>query len=1321
MPGDNPDNANAGGSSSKIAGIKLPDRLLLGADATNNWKIFKQRWTTYSIITDSDAQPLNKQVATFLYCLSDEALEAYNTFELADTATLADIIKEFDKFIVGEANETYERYCFNRRNQEEDEHFELFYADLQRLLKTCNYCDSCKPSILRDRILLGTADTSARNEMLKIRDLTLTKAIDICKSYEKAQSQSKALTTSVNKVRTSKQSTSKQGNVSRTKFAKSKNSNSNEAIKMIQKCKFCGSSHEWNKLKCPAFQKQCTKCLKFNHFANVCTSSSKNSKSVNYLNEPSETDSERSELEWINQIAKKDSKQVKCLMKIGSYNVKFQIDSGSSVNILPVNFVDNEKINPTSVTLTTWNNKNYVPLGESRLITVNPKNKKKYSVNYIICHEQFTPILGLKASEQMKMLEIKNETFHEVYSLNINNYESVFRKDAVGSFTGRHSLKLREDAIPTMMADRRVPAALKKPLKEELQRLTELKVITPVEEPTEWVSQPVIVKKSDNSIRLCLDPHELNKYLVREKYTIPTLDEITHNLKDATIFSKVDLASGYWHIKLDENSSKLTTFQTCFGRFRWLRLPFGLNVSSEIFQRKLLEAISGLSGVICIADDIIIYGSNDAEHDLNMENFLKRCRDTGIKLNKSKMDLKVKSLTFMGHKITEKGLEIDPKKLEAINAFKTPTNVSELKSFLGMINYVSKFVPNLSSSLYPLNNLLKKNVTWSWSSTQVEAFAEVKKLLCNSVTLSYHDPEKELTLENDACEYGLGSVLYLDGNKPLYYASRTLTESERRYSQIEKETLAIVFGLKKFHYYIYGRKINITTDHKPLLGIFNKPLSKCPKRIQSLVLKCQEYDFNLTYKPGNSIPVADALSRSPAPVTEVVHTVNNLEDGPLKHNRFLEIKEATEKDKDLQEVIKVISKGWPENKNYLHNCVLPYFSYRDEMTIEDGLVLRGERIVIPAALRHSMKEKVHAGHLGINSCLRRARTTIFWPGMSADIRRYVESCRTCATFQPKQPSQPLHMHDVPNRPWKKIGMDLFHIKGRNYLITVDYYSQYFEVDFLQELSTFHVITKLKAHLARFGLPEKIIVDNGPQFSNHMFKNFCSRYQIKLQPISPGNSKANGAAEAAVKIAKNLMKKAQYDREDPYIALLNYRNTPQEGLNSSPVQRLMGRRTNTLVPTKESLLQPKSIDSSEFITRKEDMKYQAAEKHRTQKELPPLSAGTPVRMQPIRTGQTEWKEATVTKQLSNRSYTVEGAEGRSYVRDRKHLRPDNSSNPKMCSPEKITVQSQDCPISKPKSVDLPSAVLPNVADSSINSEAVKTRSGRTIRKPSRYQD
>ena len=379
------------------------------------------------------------------------------------------------------------------------------------------------------------------------------------------------------------------------------------------------------------------------------------------------------------------------------------------------------------------------------------------------------------------------------------------------------------------------------------------------------------------------------------------------------------------------------------------------------------------------------------------------------------------------------------------------------------------------------------------------------------------------------------------------------------------------------------------------------------------------------------------------------------------------------------------------------------------MTVQDGIVLRGECIVIPSSMRKSIKEKVHAGHLGINSSLRRAREIIFWPGMSADIRQHVERCPVCMAYSDKQPAEPLVMRDVPERPFSVVATDIFTLSGRDYLVLVDTYSTFIEVDYLKTTTSDEVITKLKSHFARYGCPDMVISDNGPHYASAAFSQFAKEWKFQHQTSFPGDSQSNGAAEAAVKVIKRLMRKCVANREDPYIGLLNLRNTPTEGLETSPVQRLMGRRTNSLLPATSAALQPeKPVDER---TKMENKKMKAAERHLYRRTLAPLQVGDTIRLQPIRPNEREWKTATVSKHLDGKGFEVTTEGGQVLRRSRKQMRKDKSVAPS--TPDTTPTKA---PMALPtQSTETSDVITPTLEENSITPKHQSVNAG-----PSEYR-
>ena len=369
-----------------------------------------------------------------------------------------------------------------------------------------------------------------------------------------------------------------------------------------------------------------------------------------------------------------------------------------------------------------------------------------------------------------------------------------------------------------------MPIALRPKIKEKLDALVKRKVITPVTEPTEWVSSVLAVIKP-NKIRICLDPRDLNEAIKREHYQMPTIEEVATRLNRAKLFTVVDAKDGFWQKRLDLESSYKTTFNTPFRHYRWLRMPFGISSAPEVWQRTMHEFIEGLHGVEVMADDFIIAGFGDTKEEAyksleqNKRFFFTTCREWNLKLNRDKVKRAQTNVRFTGHQLTPEGLKPDPAKVEAITAMPEPDNVTALKRFLAMVNYLSEFMPHLSKMTEPLHRLEDKDAEWQWLKQHSVAFNAVKKYLTESPVLKYYNVNEEVTIQCDASETGVGVVLMQNG-QPICYASRALTDTETRYAQIEKELLAIVWSCHKFDQYIYGRDVvHVDSDHEPLQAV----------------------------------------------------------------------------------------------------------------------------------------------------------------------------------------------------------------------------------------------------------------------------------------------------------------------------------------------------------------------------------------------------------------------------------------------------------------------------------------------------------------------
>jgi len=596
----------------------------------------------------------------------------------------------------------------------------------------------------------------------------------------------------------------------------------------------------------------------------------------------------------------------------------------------------------------------------------------------------------------------------------------------------------------------------------------------------------------------------------------------------------------------------------------------------------------------------------------------------------------------------------------------TPSNVKSLQQLLGMVQYLAKFLPQLSTVTEPLRQLVHKSTDWQWSAEHDNAVRTIKDLICRAPVLRYFDPALELTLQCDASESGLGYALLQQG-QPVAFGARGMTQTERKYAQIEKEMLAIVCGCEKFDQYIYGHSVTIETDHKPLVSISQKLIHHAPKRLQRMLLRMQRYNFKITYKRGSEMYLADALSRAypeqctaptSQPPSEFCHAMEELdltEHLPISSSRLKQIQEATTADHTLQILKSQVISGWAQ-KSEVPLAVRPYVKCQDELSTQNGILFKGSRIILPASLRREMLQKIHEGHLGVESCLKRAREVFYWPLMTSEVKDLVSNCSVCNAVQPSQAKEPLLAHEIPQRPWSKVATDLFSINGDNFVVIVDYYSNFIEVERVASTASRPVIQALKVTFGRHGIPDSVVSDNGPAFASDEFKKFAIQWEFQHITTSPHYPQANGKAESAVKICKTLMKKAKLANTDLQLALLNQRNTPTKPTNLSPAQRLFGRRTRTQLPLSAALLTP---ETPQLVPAKLALGQQKQAQHydRSAKPLKALRTGELVYLKIP--GSKTWTKGTCTRQVAPRSYLVE-YKGHLYRRNCRHLRRTHST-------------------------------------------------------------
>jgi hypothetical protein len=405
----------------------------------------------------------------------------------------------------------------------------------------------------------------------------------------------------------------------------------------------------------------------------------------------------------------------------------------------------------------------------------------------------------------------------------------------------------------------------------------------------------------------------------------------------------------------------------------------------------MTEILEGLKGQVCLIDDVLIYGKDQEEHDQRLAAVLDRLAERGVTLNIKKCQFKKTTLKFLGHVLDENGVRPDPEKTEAIQQMQPPKNVSDLRRFLGVTNQLGKFSLKLAALTQPLRELLKRRNSWTWGQPQTKAFADVKRELQTPAVLQLYNLEAETKIATDASSYGLDAVLLQRASessdwKPVAYASRSLSEIERRYAQIEKEALAITWACTKLSTYLLGRQFTIQTDHKPFIPLLgSKQLDNLPPRILRFRLQLARYGYSIEYAPGKTLYIPDTLSRAPLETTDTQIDLQSsaeslmevvVSDLPVTADMLQEYRQRQKEDPVCSTIIYYCQRGWPKDKSQLDPTITSYWEHQTNLTIGKDLLLYGNRIVIPAGLQRDTIEKIHQGHQGIEKCRLRAKRTV---------------------------------------------------------------------------------------------------------------------------------------------------------------------------------------------------------------------------------------------------------------------------------------------------------------------------------------------------------
>ena len=1238
--------------------------------------------------------------------------------------------------------EIVQRYKFYTCAQEPNETIPQFCARLRQNSDGCNFKEL--HTMLRDRLVVGCRDSAIQRKLLSEQSLTFEKALNIATAMEVAnrdvkeiQAMGKTLNIDkvkdVHKLRTTQQP-QRQG-LSQPSPKKTPNH-----------CWRCGSSKHMPG-ECPFRTQKCFSCQKVGHTKSQCKKvqdylkRTRKGKPSHHLESTCTSDEEdppqhftREQLSHIddctvNMMGK--SHPYEATVKLNGTDIQMEIDTGSPRTIISktvYNQIGNQSdMMKSSVQLRTYTGAKVPILGEA-LVDVKFDDTHQSIKLPLIVVDSGVSLLGrdwlqeapvdLVTACHAKRKEIPMQGIvHNVQDALeevLERHLDAFNSEKMGKLKDFQAKVYPQEVQdqPKFFKANPLPYAMRKKVDEALDELLAEGVIEPVKF-SEYACPIVVVKKPNGKVRVCGNYKvTANQVLQLEQYPIPSLDDLLQDLEGGQRYTKLDLSHAYHQIELDPAARKYTTINTHRGLFQYTRLPFGISSAPALFQRTMESILADIPMCRPYLDDIIISGKSDQEHLNNLETVLKRLEDSGLHLRKEKCAFMQDSLEYLGHRLDREGIRPLQDKLDAIRDAPRPVNQSQLQAYIGLLGYYRKFIPNLSKEIAPLTQLLKAEYSstdqkgkhkgspsqpdpkFKWGSAQQQAFDKSKELLQGDQVLTHYNPAQPLLLQTDASPYGLGAVISQidpDGQeRPISFASRSLTPSEKNYAQHEKEGLSIIFGLKKYHKYLYGRSFRIVTDHKPLLGLFGeKPSSPMASaRVARWQMILAAYDYTIEYKEGKKHLNADGLSRLPTPLVDETKwptrdfqeldsmpaNVNLLEDIDSRPVEAEEIKSKTRKDPVLSRVKSYIQNGWPESK-HLDESFAPYIQKKDELSLEDDVVLWGHRVVIPQDedMRQRLVKELHSTHPGIVKMKALARSYIWWPAIDKTLERYVRTCTTCQEHQHAPQHAPIHPWEFPDKPWSRLHIDYATIDNQEVLIVVDAHSKWIEAVRVHRATASATVTVMRRLFATHGIPETIVSDNGTQFISEEFEKFLSDNNVEHVQTAPKHPSSNGLAEQAVQTVKGGVKKTKgVDLEMKLQKFLfTYRLTPQGTTGKCPSELLYKRKIRCLLDNVRPNL-------SKTVKKQQSAMKARSDKHTKQRKF---EINDPVIVKNFAAGPT-WLRGRVVQVLTDSMYVVELNEGRLVRRHADHVRKIEMDSKQTDRSESVEDLIRDLPKAQP---------------------------------------
>ena len=1067
------------------------------------------------------------------------------------TAKHSDFQKALNDIFNVKINPFKAHFDFEGRNQHPSETTQEYVTALRSLMADCDFKghDSHHLAI---RLVNGCHNRDTQKKLLVLPEVKLETVVELMQAEETANLSATAIS------RAAAAAAVPASPVHRVDKPPSKHQH-----KVNKACTNCGrAGHKPGDASCPARGKACNNCGKTGHFATKCRSK---------------------KVKTVVKAVSSPKYSFTIQLKVGERTVPLtaQVDTGASITGVTESFFKQHypRHQRRLLPATTLFNFDGSPLkspAKGRFTAVIEHHGRQHQAELHVLPDTCDACIGQDVIQLLGLqIDGAREQVRSVTTPILQEFPKLHDPE-MGTYPDyEHVIVTEQDARPVAQKLRPVPLARRQQAADEIQSMDAAGIWEPVDR-SQWVHHMVTVRKPQGGLRITTDLSPLNRYVVPDRFPLPNPRELFLELKGATVFSKLDLRKAFFHIKLAQESRELTTTLTHQGLRQYTRLPMGLKDSASVCQRLVSQTLAGCPGTIAYIDDILVFGSTQEEHDACLREALKRLEAKDFRLQTSKCAISVPEVTFLGHVISASGIRPDPKNVEPIQKAPRPTTVKQVASFLGMVNYYQEFIPNMATLAEPLRRLQRKGVKFAWSQSCQAAFDRLKAAISRGVKVFIFDPNAPTYVSVDASDVGVGAVLsQIQNGKevPIAHASHTLQERERAYAVNEREALACVWACETWEKFLLGRSFVLRTDHASLVSLLQSTTdTRKSAKFSRWLERLSEFDYKVEYRQGSQNAVADALSRLSVPSTgdAVADPTHDAIVRALTSDNLspAAIKQATRADSTLSLVTRYVSQGWP--KKVTSPGLTSYKHVKDELAVQDGYLLRGERIVVPAVIQRRLLEAAHVGHPGIVRMKRQLRRAYWWPGQDKAVEEFVRRCSACQQSDKSvaPANVPTAKVPTPAKPWQKLAIDIagpFAVAPMNerfVVVLMDQYSKYPEILVTGNITSEAIIRWLDDIFSRYGLPNEIHSDNGKQFVSHDMARYLAANNVKHTRTPVYCPQQNGLVERFNRYVKTHVEAFVADNT-PWRAginalLRNFRATPSSADGKSPAEIMFGR-------------------------------------------------------------------------------------------------------------------------------------------------------------------